>query len=197
MDELADQEFGSRALAEARVELDRLICHMTHNRDYYLTMLYLEKGPQGWDEILEASPHARDVVDLRVLTIQDGYALFPLRSREQEVRGRSQLLAMIEALREGIARSATCVTLPTHGTVLESRLGECSACEPFIETHRVHDLELKAEEVKQAREGTRQGDLESQRLEARLSHTPPLLEGKDPSKPPLIHVKVLKPDGSE
>ncbi|MDP1638086.1 MAG: hypothetical protein Q8K74_05805 [Candidatus Nitrotoga sp.] len=196
VDELVDQQFGFKALAEARVELDRLICHFTHNRDHYLSLLYLEKGPAAWDEILDASPHARDIVELRVLAIQDGYALFPLRRREQEVRGRADIRKMLKELREETRRFETCVTLPTHGTVLESRLGECEACEPFIREHRQYDLGLKAEEVEQAKERSRQERAESQRLEDRLSQDPPLLD-KASTTPAAIHVKLMNADSGD
>lgn len=196
VDELVDQQFGFRALAEARVELDRLICHFTHNHDHYLSLLYLEKGPAAWDEILNASPHARDIVELRVLAIQDGYALFPLRRREQEARGRAAIHKMLEKLREETRRFETCVTLPTHGTVLESRLGECEACEPFIREHRQYDLDMKAEEVEQAKERSRQARAESQRLEDRLNQDPPLLD-KASTTPAVIAVKLMNADSGD
>ena len=189
VEDLVDQQFGFKALAEARVELDRLICHFTHNRDYYLTLLYLEKGAAAWDEILDASPQARDVVELRVLAIQDGYALFPLRRREQEARGGASIPKMVDGLREELRRFETCVTLPTHGTVLDSRLGECQACEPFLRDHRQYDLDLKTEEVAQARERTRQEQAESRRLEERLNQVPPLLE-TTPAAPAVLQVRV-------
>lgn len=191
--ELVDQQFGFKALAEAQVELERLICHISHNLNHYLTLLYLEKGVAAWDEILDASPHARDVVELRVLAIQDGYALFPLRRKVQRARMGAAIRKMVEEFRQDMRKFVSCVTLPTHGTVLESRLGECDACEPFIQQHRQFDLALKAEEVKQAGERTRQEQAESQRLEVRLNQAPPLLD-KDPKTPAVIHVELSNAD---
>ena len=191
--ELVDQQFGFKALAEAQVELERLICHIGHNLNHYLTLHYLEKGVAAWDEILDASPHARDIVELRVLAIQDGYALFPLRRQAQKARMGAAIRKMVEELRKDMSKFVSCVTLPTHGTVLESRLGECDACEPFIQQHRQFDLGLKAEEVEQASERTRQERAESQRLEVRLNQAPPLLD-KDPKTPAVIHVELSNAD---
>lgn len=183
--DLVEAQFGLRNLAEAMTELQRLICHVNDNLDYYLTKLYLEKGVPAWDEILAASPHARDIVELRVLAIQDGYALFPVRKYSPHHALNESIKEIVADIKASMTHNVTKVTVPSRGTVLEARLGNCNACEPFIQEHRKLDLDLKALEVKIAGEETRQQRAESLRQEARLSQDPPLLDAEHPRTWPL------------
>jgi hypothetical protein len=180
------REFGLKNIAEAQVELDRLICHLEDHWDHYLTVLYLFEGTAAWRRILDACPQVADLVEPRVIAIQDGYAYFRLKQSEQERRNIAKLADAIDAWRrEMAAQEGTKVTLSTKGTTLEARLGACDACEPFIEQHRLHDLALKAEEVKQAVEKTRERKAEADRQAARLTQTPPLLDDPNPEPAPL------------
>ena len=54
-----------------------------------------------------------------------------------------------------------CITVPTNGIFAESMLGQCSACEEFINKHREFDLQLTEQEVRQA-------SLENDRRQARI-----------------------------
>jgi len=62
---------------------------------------------------------------------------------------------------------------------LESRLGQCDACEQFIVQHRALDLQQKSAEVVAAQQRAEQEKLETQRYQARLSQKQPLLEDPD------------------
>jgi hypothetical protein len=186
IDDKIDREFGLKNLAEAQVELARLICHLQDHLDYYLTVLFLHEGGDAWRRVLEACPHALELVDPRLLAVQDGYAYFPLRREEQERRNVQEMNDRVQQWRDELAAQAgTRVTLSTAGTTLEARLGQCDACEPFIEQHRLHDLELKVAEVNLALEKNRQAQLETERLSARLAQDPPLLDPPDPPRTAL------------
>jgi hypothetical protein len=61
------------------------------------------------------------------------------------------------------------VTVPTQGTILEAAIGQCDACEDFIQESRVIDLR-----VQRAKAGT--DEAEARRRQMRLDATPPNLD---------------------
>lgn len=76
--------------------------------------------------------------------------------------------------------------MPTHGTVLEAMLGECDACDDFIQQSRL--LDLRTNEAK-----TRQEEAEARRRELRLEATPPDLSPPNPGTAGRV---VVTGDGS-
>jgi hypothetical protein len=75
------------------------------------------------------------------------------------------------------------VTLPTPGIALEARLGQCDACEEFIDESRELELKRRAAEVLIAEEHAAQEQSETKRYEKRLGQTPsPLLDDPDPNQ---------------
>lgn len=190
IDDRIDAEFGFKNLAEAQVELDRLICHLRDHADFYETVIFLEDGSTAIRRLFDACPHAIEFIEPRLLAIQDGHAYFPLRNQEQATRGFDSLRESVETLRADLAkRQATRITLSTGGTQLEAAVGQCSACEDFIDQHRKHDLAIRAEEAQQAVEKTRQVKAEADRLDARLKQTPPLLDDPE-SEPSALRLDV-------
>jgi hypothetical protein len=186
--DLLDEQFGLRNIAVAQVEVNRLICHVNDNLDRYLSALCSEGGPDYWMQVLNRYPQVVDSVQPRAVGFTQGYALFPLSVATQESdSNRAWKDSLIDKF--GTGSEPAEVVLPTHGTTLESRLGQCSACEDFIEQHRVLDLRMREHEVALAEATAKLGAAEASRLEARLVASPPLLE--DPDAPDAgIHVTL-------
>jgi len=66
--------------------------------------------------------------------------------------------------------------LPTDGTVMEAYMGECEACEEFIQEHRKLDVEMKRQEVNEQSEKVNLMKEEVKRYQKRLETEPPLLD---------------------
>ena len=197
IDDIIDDRFGLENIAAARVELDRLLCHIEENWNYYLGVSYTAKGLQGWLEVLDGCPQIRPYVEPRLLGIRDGYAIFPLTNRASQMWKIDDVREIVGRVSEAVRDDEPLkVILPTHGTVLESRLGECDACEGFIRDHRTEDVNLKKQEVALATAKARQADAEADRYEARLNAAPPMLDDPDPETEPRIVVR-LDSDGAD
>ena len=64
------------------------------------------------------------------------------------------------------------VILPTHGMALEARLGQCNACEEYIQESRYIDLKTRCAKA-------RQEEAEARRREKLLTKSPPDLSEFD------------------
>jgi hypothetical protein len=174
-----DEVFGLRILTEAEVELDRLVCHVKSRLDTYVGAIFAEQGRCGWMELLQQYPHVLEKVEPRLLSVQQGFAVFPLRNKYQRnLQENNQ--ALIQSLTDDPG-SKERVVLPTQGIVLESRLGQCDACETFVQDHRTYDLAQKSAEVKEQEAKAALTAIEAARHQARLDSDPRLLD--DPVTP--------------
>jgi hypothetical protein len=80
------------------------------------------------------------------------------------------------------------ILLPTPGMTTDARLGHCSAGEDFIEESRELDLDLRREQVRQAK-------AEADRLERRLVVEPPELDDPKPQVP-RVQVDLEQPSAT-
>lgn len=146
-------------------EVIRLLRHIELNYFYYSQRVWASKDPGEW--ILEATNIAlpggkllSDVIDSEVLGFYGDYIVFPFRAATQG----SDLDKLVQAFQAQAAEPPpppSHAVLPTNGIIMESQLGQKSACEYFIEQHRVYDLETKAAEVQKAH-------LENQRRQKKI-----------------------------
>jgi hypothetical protein len=135
-------------------EIIRLLRHIEQNYFYYSQVVWASKDPGEW--ILEASniqlPGGKllsEVIEPEVLGFYADYIVFPFTAATQG----SDLDVLIQAFQSLATEPPSPpfhVVLPTNGIIMESQLGQNSACEPFIEQHRVYDLESKAADVQKA-----------------------------------------------
>ena len=192
LNDLLDESFGLKALAEATVDLNRLICHVQDKLDYYLGLIFADEGPSEWTKLIASFPHLDGIVVPRLVTVDRGYAVFPFSARRQAdfTDINKQLLAKVTT---ASAAKSTSITMPTHGVVMEARLGQCSACEPFVEQHRALDLEMRAAEVAKAKAEADQAAVEVQRYKDRLAAKDPKLGDPSPAAPSLT-VQIVKTD---
>ena len=190
LEELVDERFGLRLVSDATVERDRLVCHIKENIARYLAAIFRDRGPAAVEELLLIHPHVAPLVELRPIGLRDAEVLLPLRRDPRVMAVLVQRLndaslpgAVIKAIQTPAVTSR--VVLPTTGTVMEARLGECDACESFIRLHRDLDLGVRAEELQQAAELTRKERAEAERYLARLQASPPMLDNPTPPTPTL------------
>ncbi|MEO7863532.1 MAG: hypothetical protein ABIU05_24465, partial [Nitrospirales bacterium] len=72
--------------------------------------------------------------------------------------------------------------VPSPGMTIDSRLGQCSACEDYIEQTRKIDLETREAQLRQAK-------AEAERFERRLSIVPPHLDNPKHDLPSIrVHL---------
>lgn len=164
--ELQEAKRRRRELAEAQVELDRLVCHIRENRSHY-TQLYWSAVPSAdLQRILQTDfDIPAHFVEPKIVGFSGVYAAFRVANvRWLKTSGIDVEAAMKELESSGLlqrARKSIDVTMPTRGMTVEPELGSCDACDDFVHFHREQDKLLKTEEVEQTK-------LETRRLQERL-----------------------------
>lgn len=160
------------ALAEARVEWERLACHLTDELTHYAQAIWMrwKDGhvmalaesfgiPLGAIEYRFSGFHgnrgAVRVVDTEWLKTQGGFDW------------DSELAKALASLPE--APDPDLITLPTQGMIVEPALGKCDGCEPFIQAHRNLDLDNRRAEVDLQKAKALQQAHEAERFKQRLT----------------------------
>ncbi len=156
-----------RELAEARVEFDRLACHLNENITYYHQMV-AQAAPESWVRDLLTGDFGIPAyaVEARFSGFVGSWAAVRVYDLEWLKRSGLDFNALVqdEAIQTlfDAPRKSSDVRLPTRGVVSEPVLGECNGCDEFVREHRRIDLAIKSEQAHQAR-------LESERFAARLA----------------------------
>ena len=167
--ELQEAKRRRTELAEAQVELDRLICHMRENRTHYAQIYWSSISAADLQRLLHDEfnipPH---FVKPKIMGFDGVYAAFRVTNLKWlKLSGINVERTMRELddsdLFENVRQTAE-IEMPTRGLTVEPELGRCDACDEFIHFHREQDKLLKAEEVKQAK-------LETQRLQERINRS--------------------------
>jgi hypothetical protein len=173
-------EFAPRDLSAALVSEAALLTHLTANESYYRFALWQALSPAGRAARLESLPDLMGLVENEVLgLVGDKLAVAFRVAADPNVRSWFEGNVLNNpGFQQDVAQPFT-VVLPTPGVTLESRLGQCDACEQFIVQHRALDLQQKSAEVVAAQQRAEQEKLETQRYQARLSQKQPLLEDPD------------------
>jgi hypothetical protein len=145
-------------------EVVRLMRHIYHNYLHYFQLIWSAKGAEerlleAREIVLSGDVRLLDVIKPDLLGFYGDYAIFPFTKAEEG----SELAQLVQAFQEleGQPPTESEVVLPSNGIVVEPQLGEFTACESFIEKHRVHDLQLKSSEVQKA-------ELENQRRQKKI-----------------------------
>ncbi|MFN8892124.1 MAG: hypothetical protein ACK52P_01335 [Alphaproteobacteria bacterium] len=163
--QLIELKREQREQAEARVEFDRLKCHLQENLVYY-TQLIMQRLPEATlQQILSTHAIPLGAVEPRIVGFAGRKVGFRVLSASWLAASGFDFSAARDQFAADEVFRPTApveVTLPTPGVSVEPRLGACDACEPFVEAHRALDLDLKAEEV--AREA-----LENERRRQRIA----------------------------
>ncbi|SHM10030.1 hypothetical protein [Roseibium suaedae] len=168
-----------RQLAEAGVELDRLLCHINENISHYAQITLSAIPSADLDRILQddfAVPPG--IVEPRIVGFSGHRAAFRLHSDNWIKLSGIDLIAALKA--SGLANLIKTtalksdITMPSRGILVEPELGQCPASDAFVAFHRDQDMALKKEEVAQAALETRRLQ---ERLNARLFADPTPFDG--------------------
>lgn len=126
-------------VADAYVELERLICHIRCNYDYYKQALWISKGADYRSEFL-AKSKVSHLVRNEVIGFYGKYVAFPLINVSIFAK-RLDIPKLIKLLNSNIpAAVSDLVTIPTSSTILEGKLGDCDLCEDYIDQSRLADV---------------------------------------------------------
>jgi hypothetical protein len=187
-DQLSDEDrleadFPLRDYAMATERAEVLRDHLAEHKHHYSFALFRALPPQEQIEHIERAMAGIDTgfdpgfFEPRTVSQIGSLLLVPLN---HEVIPKAKELLDILKERIEVEPTTDTVLLPTPGMTTEVRLGNCSACEEFIEESRKLDLDLRHEQLRQAK-------AEADRLERRLEVEPPELD--DP-KPQIPRVQV-------
>lgn len=161
-----EREQQRRELAEAQVELERLICHIEEHIAHYFQIVAASIPTADVARLIEERFNIPGhVVELKFSHfVGDRAGLRVLDNAWLRLSGFDfeKELETIQA--SGITDTVendTEVVLPTRGMLVEPMLGECCACDDFVKAHREKDLMMKDQEIIQTQ-------LETERLRKRL-----------------------------
>ncbi len=159
-------DYSNKEIAEALEAQEALIEHLNRYRNYYRTcILTLMPFPDAFQERLTMLP----MVERRVVGFDNNEIALPIRPKSDTRIAAffDSLVAQNKSLTD--MRTSQKVTLPTSGVHLETRLGECSACEEYIQNLRARDIRLKDVEIALKHEELAQQKMETQRRADRLT----------------------------
>ncbi len=158
--------YSAKEIGEAIEQLDALLGHLNEYRRYYLSAL-VKLLPLN-DQLLNSISRLSNLAERRVLGEIDGKIAIPLRA-DLDPRTKllfTQLVSANPAL-TGLSDSFE-ISLPTSGLHVETRLGGCDACEPYVQSLRELDLLSREADLKLKQEKVNQEKVETSRYEARL-----------------------------
>jgi hypothetical protein len=196
-----DEQFSLRELAEAKVELERLLCHIHDYESHYFQAIFQNMHPDQRLELLRDQRLA-DIVRNEIVGFFNDYALFPLvdvASRIALLKASTKMKVSEGDIAKFVAKvtgdidagvKARLVTIPTPATLMEATLGECDACEDFIRDSRAIDLRQQAAKAAQEEARARSDNADADRRERRLAADPPDLTDPVDHSPARIVVDV-------
>ena len=199
LDADADQVRASYPLGEtasAAERVDALIAHLNAHPSHYRYAL-LQALPIG-EQMQELARLGvpTDLVEPRILGMvqgagaNDDLLAVPLNTAlEPALKAiRNRFLDENDAITKLCVSRA--VRMPTPGTAIEARLGDCDAAEDFVMQTRAIELATRAAQLKSLQATARQQELEADRFAQRIADG----ELEDPTpEPGGLHVTIDKP----
>lgn len=157
----APQESFSRIeLAQAQVDFEQLKCHIDDNRPHYDQAIWQRMHPDQRLEYLQAYyPAIAAIVGNEIIGFVGDKAAYPIADFEEVDKLTGQVLEVSltdligdvkKKYEDDYIPEPQLVTQPTQGTVLEAVVGQCDACEDFIQQSRLIDLRLQEAKARQA-----------------------------------------------
>lgn len=162
-------------VTEAQEREDALIKHIETNKPYYRFALWRSLDAAAQRRQLSSAPgiFGRLIAPEAVGFYGDRLAFPVALSAHEELKQWFTSNLANNAEVTAIAGERP-VSLPTPGIAVESRLGQCDACEDFIREQRA--IELRTRAAQAAKE-----EREAERYAQRLRNQPPVLD--DPKRP--------------
>jgi hypothetical protein len=155
----APEGFPILEVAKARVAFHRLQCHIEDNRLHYMQAMWARENSDQRFLRLQSYGAVAAVLENNLRGFLGSKAAFPITDRAA-VGGQIDFDTIIGNVAPEEPAVPQLVTLPTQGTLLDAIVGECDACEEFIQQSRLIDLRVqeakaKAEESEAERYGKR------------------------------------------
>ena len=142
----AEEDKSLLALAEAQVEFQRLSDHLLDNKEHYQQAIWLRTHPDVRQRHLDDQGTMASLVTNEIIGFHGDKAAYPIADVSLLGKGApyyaDRLEKAMKEVREKIEDFPTepfLVTQPTQGTVMEVTLGECDACEEYIQNSRLID----------------------------------------------------------
>lgn len=180
-------DYSNKEIAEALESVQSLSNHLNRYRNYYRTcILTLMPFPDAFQNRLSMLP----MIERRVLGFDNNDVALPVNAALDPRTDALFKVLVLENEELISARTSQQVTLPTSGIHVETRLGECCACEDYIDDLRSLDLRARDADIDLKRETLAQQKVETERLRARLAKG----DLDDPaSHPPVLRVEMPAP----
>lgn len=178
-------DFPTREVADAIERQDALLAHLNLFKDYYRYVLLRGLPPaEQLSRLVTGLPPGQSsrLLQPRILAWRGDQVAVPV-----DVNADPTFEDLRNSLIEGVTAAEPVApfytSMPTPGTALETRLGQCSGCEPFIE-------ETREIELQQRRATANAAELELRRSKMRLDATPPNLDPPVPAPSHAIAVRL-------
>lgn len=185
--------YGLTDVAAAREREAALLAHLNQCADYYRARIFLSLPIEVQRDLLRSQGYDFPGLELRPVGREGRALAYPVRGL---LRPRAQsLFDRILSSNAGLDQVdySDPVELPTTGIDLQTRVGECDACEPYIQKIRDADVRKRNAEADALEAKAEQEQLEVERLKSRLGLKAPMLD--DPFRPqlPALQVEVTNP----
>jgi len=180
-------DYSNKEIAEALESVQSLANHLNRYRNYYRTcILTLMPFPDAFQNRLSMLP----LIERRVLGFDNNDVALPVNASLDPRTDALFKLLVLDNEELTSSRTVQDVTLPTSGIHVETRLGECCACEDYIDDLRRLDLRAKDADVDLKRETIAQQKVETERMRARLAAG----DLDDPiAHPPILRIETSPP----
>ncbi len=164
-------------ISDDYMELDRLICHLKCNFEYYNQALWLSKDTDYRTQFLIKLGLINFVTN-EVLGFSNGLVAFGIKdiSFLKNIIDIKAFQSNLSKLKTEAKDITSKITIPTSSTILNSQLGVCDLCESYIDDSRNADIRqqnakaaLDEAEVEYKKSKTKFVEQETLRLEARLN----------------------------
>lgn len=167
-------------VASAYVELNRLVCHIQCNFEFYKQALWLSKGAGYRLEFLTRSK-VRHLVKNEVIGFCEKCVAFPLLEEVVIFKKRIDIDKLKELIKDKIPVPVSdLITIPTSSTAMDGKLGDCNLCEEYIENSRLADVrqqnakaDIDVAEAAYRQAKAKISEQEAARIQARISANPP------------------------
>lgn len=176
-----ERAYSFLELSKAEVAYEQLKSHIEDNWIHYAHAMWLRQSANERFNRLQGYGSVASVLENEILGFLGHKVAFRLINADA-VSDQIDFAALASgvALEE---RPAQLITVPTQGTILEASIGQCDACETFIQESRIIDLQVQ-------RANAAKADLESRRLQMRLDANPPDLSDPGASTGKTVTVTV-------
>jgi hypothetical protein len=167
---IADAQFEDRA--EAQVETNRLVEHVTQNLDFYYQAIWSSLPEASVRQAITDAGIDSGFVEPRFAAFRGSYGVCRITDDDRLKKGGFAIKALEQSLLEKAAKNQTAFTfrisVPTPGFMVEPNMGICAGGDSFVAGHRDLDLKARQAEVDKATHEAASAGLEAARRQAML-----------------------------